>query len=102
MSCSEIPEQCKSTDDTSEVPKRHSVTFQIPMKSNAYAKIVQASLQVDPEPERSRCSKTIEVFDCDLRVHITGLDMKNLRNASTNFFELFDLVTQTIEQFGKD
>ncbi|XP_003747245.1 uncharacterized protein LOC100902185 [Galendromus occidentalis] len=78
----------------------HSVSLVIPFADAKHCTIVQRSLQADPEPVRSHCVKSIEADDTSLRVKISAKDIKNLRNATTNFFELLDLVLKTIEEFA--
>ncbi|XP_022645621.1 uncharacterized protein LOC111262699 [Varroa jacobsoni] len=108
MSNSVVIKKC-SSEDGSTTKSCHSVTFVIPVRNVAHAKIIRASLQADPEPERSYCSKVIETDNGGLKVRITcdakfdsSTNIKNLRNATTSFFELLDLLLQTIDQFSEN
>ena len=55
---------------------------------------------MDAEPKRGGVKRTISVKGNHLNVHFEAAEARMIRVSVNNFFDHFNLVIQTIEQFG--
>ena len=56
--------------------------------------------RVDPEPPRSNMKKEMRVENTDLVVDFQCNEAKTMRVSVNSFFDLLNLVVQTIDQFA--
>lgn len=70
------------------------------MPTENEAEIAYRTLSVDAEPKRGGVQRTITVDGNNLNVHFEAAEARMLRVSVNNFFDHFNLVVQTIEQFG--
>ena len=56
--------------------------------------------RVDPEPPRSNMKKEMRVENTDLVVEFHCTEAKTMRVSVNSFFDLLNLVVQTMDQFS--
>ena len=56
--------------------------------------------RVDPEPPRSNMKKEMRVENTDLVVDFQCNEAKTMRVSVNSFFDLLNLVVQTVDQFA--
>jgi len=76
------------------------MTIRIPFEDQKSAKIVWNSLRVDPEPPRSNMKKEMRIENTDLVVEFHCTEAKTMRVSVNSFFDLLNLVVQTMDQFS--
>jgi len=76
------------------------MTIRIPFEDQKSAEIVCNSLRVDPEPPRSNMTKEMRVEKTDLVVDFHCTEAKTMRVSVNSFFDLLNLVVQTVDQFS--
>jgi len=76
------------------------MTIRIPFEDQKSAEIVWNSLRVDPEPPRSNMKKEMRVENTDLVVDFQCNEAKTMRVSVNSFFDLLNLVVQTVDQFA--
>ena len=77
-----------------------NLTLKVPFEDAKTATIVWNSLRVDPEPKRIEMTKTLRVEGSDLIVNFECKETRTMRVSVNNFFDLFSLVIDTIDQFA--
>jgi len=75
------------------------MTVRIPFENSKSADVVWNSLKVDPEPPRSQMTKQMRVEGTDLIVDFTCVEPKTMRVSVNSFFDLLNLVVQTMDRF---
>ncbi|VDI27469.1 EKC/KEOPS complex subunit LAGE3-like isoform X1 [Mytilus edulis] len=72
----------------------------VPLSTEKEAEIVYRTLSVDKEPKRGGVTRNICLEGSHLNVHFEAAEAKMMRVSVNNFFDHFNLVVQTMEQFG--
>jgi EKC/KEOPS complex subunit PCC1/LAGE3 len=75
------------------------LTLKVPFENEKTAEIAWNSLRVDPEPKRSGLVKELSVQGNVLQVHFKCQEARILRVSVNTFFDLLNLVVQTMDQF---
>ncbi|CAB4021490.1 Hypothetical predicted protein [Paramuricea clavata] len=72
----------------------------IPFTDKEKAEIAMNSLKVDPEPRRTKVTKTFKVQENILVVSFEAPETKDMRVAANSFLDHLTLVMRTIDMFG--
>lgn len=80
-----------------------NVPYVLELKANypskRYAEIAYHTLQVDKEPSRGGCKKTMNLSDNVLVIKLEAAESHTLRNASNACLDFLSLITETMKQF---
>jgi len=78
---------------------KYKLDVEVDYGSNRLATIAKNSIEVDKELRPNMIKRELVVIDSKLIVHFTCIELKLLRTATSGFFDMLRLVTDTIEQF---
>lgn len=71
----------------------------IPFESDKHSNIAYNSLRVDPEPNKSNCTKSFKVDGENLIIEVKAKSLKQLRVSVNHILDLLLLVIETINKF---
>lgn len=71
----------------------------VPFQNERTAEIAWNSLRVDTGPKRSGLTQQMSVHGTHLHVQFKCVEARTLRVGVNSFFDLLNLVVETIEQF---
>ncbi|PRP82254.1 hypothetical protein PROFUN_06266 [Planoprotostelium fungivorum] len=77
----------------------HSVDFTFDLVREDWANYVKNSLDVDKELKPKLVTRVLGVEGARLKIHYSSVDLKALRTSVSSFFDMADIVVQTINQF---
>jgi len=87
-------------EDTSGI-FQHQFELKVDFGSYDWARIAANTLEVDKELKPNEIRKELRASDNFLHVTFRAKDLKTLRTSLTSFFDMLDLVTKTINEFGE-